>query len=64
MRILHGIAKPVIPQMGRLGRCWPSSQVGRLSDSVLEAGRVIRQMCSAEYGGSNGSSITKSRKEG
>ncbi len=62
MRVLHvrGMAKSVISQMGRLGRCWPSSQVGQLSHSVLEAGRVIRQMCSAEYGGSTGRSVTES----
>lgn len=37
MKVLHGIAKPVIPQPGRLGRCWPSSQAEHSSPSIHEA---------------------------
>lgn len=58
MRVLHGMAKSVTSQMGRLGRSWPCTQVRQSRDVVS-----FRQICSGKHADSSSSPVAVVRKE-
>ncbi len=58
MKVLFGMTKPVIAQLGRLGRSWPSSQAGH-SRRVVS----VRQFCSPGNGYRSGISVPEFRKD-